>query len=54
MDKKEKETLSDEFNMNNHPNDYKFLVQKLKSISESIHLLEKNFLNKLTQNFEKK
>ena len=27
-------------------NDYKFLVQKLKSIKEIINLLEKNFLQK--------
>ena len=27
-------------------NDYKFLLQKLKSINESITLLEKNFLYK--------
>ena len=48
MDKKEKEIASYEFDKNNHPNDYKYLVQKLKSIFESIHLLEKNFLNKET------
>ena len=48
MDNKEKEISNDEFDKNNHSNDYKFLVQKLKSISESIDLLEKNFLNKKT------
>ena len=37
-----------EFHQNNHSNDYKLLVQRLKSISESIYLLEKNFFNKKT------
>ena len=46
MDNIEKEILSDKFDKNNQPNDYKFLVQKLKSISESINLLEKKILNK--------
>ena len=44
----EKEKGNFEFDKNNHPNDYKLLIQKLKSISESIDLLEKNFLNKKT------
>ena len=48
MDKTEKEKGNFKFDKNNHPNDYQFLIQKLKSISESIHLLEKNFLNKKT------
>ena len=50
MDKTEKEQgkASFEFHKNNHSNDYKFLVQRLKSISESITLLEKNFFNKKT------
>ena len=43
---KEKESF--EFHKNNHSNDYKFLVQRLRSISESIYLLEKNFFNKET------
>ena len=43
---KQKDISSFEFEKNNHINDYKFLVQKLKSISESIELLEKNFFDK--------
>ena len=48
MDNKEKEQgkASYEFHKNNHSNDYKFLAQRLKSIRESIYLLEKNFFNK--------
>ena len=45
---KEKEIKCDEFDKNNDPNEYMFLVQKLKSISKSIDLLEKKFLNKKT------
>ena len=45
MDNTEKEQTNFEF-YKNHQNDYKFLVQRLKSISESIYLLEKNFLDK--------
>ena len=48
MDNLEKEKASFEFHKNNHSNDYNFLVERLKSISESISLLEKNFLNKET------
>ena len=52
MDNTEKEQGKEkaifEFHKNNHSNDYKFLVQRLKSISESIYLLEKNFFNKET------
>jgi len=33
-----------EFEKENHSNDYKFLIHKLKTIKESITLLEKNFL----------
>ena len=40
-----KEKASFEFHKNNHSNDYKFLVQRLKSISESIYMLEKKFFN---------
>ena len=29
-----------------HSKDYKYLLQKLKSINERIHLLEKNFFDK--------
>ena len=46
MNNTEKEIPSDEFEKNNNLNDYKFLVQKLKSISDNINLLEKKFLNK--------
>lgn len=35
-----------EFNKSDLSNDYKFLVQKLKSIKEIINLLEKKFLEK--------
>ena len=48
MHNSEKEITSDGFDKNNHSNDYKFLIQKLKSISKNIELLEKNFLNKKT------
>tara|TARA_Y100000746_G_scaffold133100_1_gene113986 strand:- start:271 stop:423 length:153 start_codon:yes stop_codon:yes gene_type:complete len=46
MDNKEQEkgTSSFEFDKGNTQYDYKFLVQKLKSIKESINLLEKKFL----------
>ena len=43
-----KETARDEFHKNTHSNDYEFLVQRLKSIRESISLLEKNLFNKET------
>ena len=46
MDNKEKDIESFDFDKDDNPNDYKFLVQKLKSISEIIYLLEKNFLDK--------
>ena len=42
----DKDLESSEVDKDNLSNDYKFLVQKLKSISESIYLLEKNFLDK--------
>ncbi len=49
MDNKEKEPgkekSSFQFHKNNHSNDYEFLVQRLKSISESIYLLEQNLFN---------
>ena len=45
--KKEKNDIPNwEFHNDNKLNDYKFLVQKLKIIKESINLLEKNFLEK--------
>ena len=51
MDSKEQEKYMPalEFNKDNKDNyfnDYKFLVQKLKSIKQSIALIEKNFLEK--------
>ena len=46
MDNTEKEQTNFEFLKNNHSSDYKFLMQRLKSISERIYLLEKNFLDK--------
>ena len=46
MDNKEqgKDISSLEFDKGKTPNDYKFLVQKLKSIKEIINVLEKKFL----------
>ena len=48
MDNKEqeKDMPSLEFDKDNHLNDYKFLVQKLKNIKNNINLLEKNLLDK--------
>ena len=50
MDKQEleqeKDILSAEYDKGKTPSDYKFLVQKLKSIKEIINLLEKKFLKK--------
>ena len=48
MDNKEqeKDISSLGFDKSKNRNDYKFLVQKLKSIKEIINLLEKNFLQK--------
>ena len=46
MDNKqeEKDISSLEFDKGKTPNDYKFLVQKLKNIKEIITLLENKFL----------
>ena len=44
--KKEKNNSDLEYDNSKLPNDYKFLVQKLKRIRETINLLEKNFLEK--------
>ena len=46
MDNKEQEKnlSSSEFDKGKAPNDYKFLLQKLKRMKEIINLLEKNFL----------
>ena len=44
--KSKKDIANFEFDENNHQNDYKLLSQKLKSISDTIYLLEKNFLDK--------
>ena len=47
MDNKDQIDISNlEFDKDNLPNDYKFLVQKLKSIKNKIKKLEKNFLEK--------
>ena len=48
MDNKEqeKDISSLEFDKGKTPNDYKFLVQKLKNIKEIITLLENKFLHK--------
>ena len=48
MDNKEQggKKSSLEFDNDKTRNEYKFLVQKLKSIKEIINLLEKNFLQK--------
>ncbi len=35
-----------EYNKGNFPKDYKYLVQKLKSIKKIIDMLEKNLLKK--------
>ena len=40
----QKKISSLEFGKENQSNDYKFLINKLKTIKESIILLEKNFL----------
>ena len=42
----QKDISNFEYNKDNFPKDYKFLVQKLKSIKDTINLLEKNFLKK--------
>ena len=44
--KQEKEVSNLEYDKSNLKNDYKYLVQKLRSIKEIINLLEKNFLEK--------
>ena len=44
--KHEKDKLNLEYDKNKIPNDYNFLVKKLRSIREIIHLIEKNFLDK--------
>ena len=41
-----KEILRSDFNKDTFPNDYENLICKLKSIKESITLLEKNLLAK--------
>ena len=50
MDNKEVENdiLNEDFDKDFQSNDYKFLVQKLKNIKESIHLLDKSTLKKDT------
>ena len=47
MDNTDQKVISNmEFNKANLPNDYKCLLQKLKSIKDRINLLEKDFLEK--------
>ena len=46
MDKKEKDKSNFEFDKVKLTNDYKFLLEKLRSIKETINWLEKNFLKK--------
>ena len=47
MNNKDQKKLSNvEYNKDNSLKDYKFLVQKLKSINEIIGILEKNLLEK--------
>ena len=47
MDNTDQKSISNmEFNKSHLPNDYKFLLQKLKSIKDRINLLEKDFLEK--------
>ena len=42
----QKEISNLEYNNGNFPKDYKFLVQKLKSIKKIIDMLEKDLLEK--------
>ena len=44
--KNQKDASHFEYHESNLPNDYKLLVQKLKSIKNIIKTLEKNFLEK--------
>ena len=47
MDYKDQKDISSlESNNGNSPNEYKLLVQKLKSIKSIINKLEKNFLDR--------
>ncbi len=46
MDNKKQVKSNLEFDKDKLPNDYEFLVKKLKNIKLTINLLEKNFLNK--------
>ena len=47
MDNKDQTDIKNlEFNKGDFPNDYKLLVQKLKSIKNTIKTLEKNFLQR--------
>ena len=45
-EEQDKDTSSVEYDNGKTRNDYEFLVQKLRSIKESIDLLEKKFLKK--------
>ena len=47
MDNKDQKDISNlEFNQANLLNDYKFLIQKLKSIKDTIDMLEKKICEK--------
>ena len=46
IEEQKQEIKNSAFDKDNDQNDYNFLVQKLKSISEIIHLLEKKFFDK--------
>ena len=48
MDNQEKDIASFEPDKDNNTDEYKYLVQKLKSISERIDSLEKIYLHKET------
>ena len=48
----EKDISSYDFDKDNIPNDYNFLLQKLLNIKFMINMLEKNFLDKETEFFE--
>ncbi len=48
----EKDISSYDFDKDNIPNDYNFLLKKLISIKSKINMLEKNFLDKETEIFE--
>ncbi len=44
--KQEKDTSNQDFDKGRLPSDYKFLLEKLRVISEIVSMLEKKFLKK--------